>query len=177
MYGLGVLLLVALVGVVLWAAGVRPALFTPFDGGMGTESSPWKISTVEQLVAIDSDDTYLDGAYVLVDDVDFDDVDDAEFVGIGDSDRPFTGNFDGGGHTIENFSVQTNEENGVGLFRFSDGTIESIDMIGVDIVAADSSIVEPSSAAIGEKLSGQRQTAELKGRRRSEVWWGGMWEK
>lgn len=93
-------------------------------------------------MAIDSEADYLGDAFVLVDDIDFDDIDDDDFIGIGSPDQPFAGSFDGDGHTIENFSVHIDDEReSVGLFRNSQGTIESVELSDVHIEAEEGQAV------------------------------------
>ena len=177
--GGAILMLVAAVvytGLPWWDSTPRPAVFTPFDGGWGTESSPWQIATAGQFVAIDARDTYLAGSYVLVDDIDLDEVGDSEFVGIGalsgrPISRPFTWRFDGGGHVIENYSVRVDgEELGVGLFRFSKGTLEAVEMVDVDVEAEASLRV---GSLVGQN-DGEVVGGEVSGQIRGENWVGGL---
>lgn len=138
--GLTALVVVVVVaGTAVWAVDGRPALLTPFDGGMGTEASPWQISTADRFVAIEED--YLEGSFVLTDDIDFAELDEEEVVGVGSSSEDFRGRFDGDDHTVENFSVRVDEGRNIGLFRRSGGTIEAVEMVGVDIEAKNSTNV------------------------------------
>ncbi len=51
------------------------------------------------------------------------------FVPIGNSSSQFTGTFDGGGHVINNLTINSTADN-VGLFGYSGGTIRDIGLIG-----------------------------------------------
>lgn len=137
---LGAALVVAIAAVLIAIeSDPRLALFTPFDSGLGTDSNPWEISAPEQLLAIDTEDRYLSGSYVLADDVDWSDIDAPGFVGIGSADRPFVGTLDGRGHTIHNLTIRADGDRRVALFRRLEGTIEDLTLEGVDVDAPYSS--------------------------------------
>lgn len=67
-----------------------------FQNGTGTTADPYRIETAEQLKLL-NDDAYLDKSFVLENALE---IPDAEWTPIGSSKKPFTGNFDGAGHTI-----------------------------------------------------------------------------
>lgn len=91
----------------------QPAL-SPFVGGQGTVQDPYQIATAEQLDAVRD---YLDKPFILIADIDL-----SEYVGgegwepIGDADVPFSGSFDGDGHTIANLFIDRPDRDHVGLF-------------------------------------------------------------
>ncbi len=96
-------------------------------GGLGTEASPYLISTVEELQAISSD---LDSSYRLVNDIDLDGVD---FSPIGDASvGAFTGSFDGNGYKISNFFIISSAKH-VGLFGYCDGEIKNLTLENADV--------------------------------------------
>ncbi len=116
---------------------------TPFGGGNGTLDYPHQICSPEQLNAIGDDSDYLDQAFVLRDDIDMAEID--TFNLIGDIDQhwsdpgstPFSGVFDGDGHTIENLTIDATDEVFVGMFSgideagiVTDLTLEEIDVAG-----------------------------------------------
>ena len=65
---------------------------------------PTVIRTQEELMAIGNDETSLSGDYVLGNDIVLDDTepDMGYYIGDGNTNTTFTGNFDGGNHTISN---------------------------------------------------------------------------
>jgi hypothetical protein len=69
------------------------------------------INTVDELIAVNEN---LSGSYLLLNDLDMTDVD---FQQIGSEEFPFTGAFDGGGHTISGYSV-TGQKQSSGIFRY-----------------------------------------------------------
>ncbi len=76
-----------------------------------------KISTATQLMAMD-----LDGHYILAADIDLSGVD---FTPIGSYDAPFTGSFDGDGHTVSGLEIQSAEDY-QGLFGVNAGLIRNL---------------------------------------------------
>ncbi len=153
----------------------RPALFTPFDSGFGTEGSPWVISTTEQLIAVGSEERYLGGSYVLGDDIDWSRTEAAGFDGIGSEDltipsrpsfRSFTGTLDGLGHEIRGLVLRGEGDNRVGLFRRSEGTIENLTLTDVDIDAPADASVAGLVASNHGIVSGVRVEGEIRGDRR-----------
>jgi hypothetical protein len=112
---------------VLAAPGLgMPARALDFAGGTGTPDDPYQIATTEQLVAIGSDPALLDRCFVLVADIDLSGYPGTDFHAIGywrsDKDNlPFTGVFDGGGHTLSNFEWTSLDGNDVGLFGYVAG--------------------------------------------------------
>ena len=107
--------------------------------GSGTTDDPYEVEDVDQLQCIQN--LSLSGHYVLVSDVDASGT--AEwnngegFDPIGQSkDVPFTGSFDGKGHTISGLVIDRTEEgqNYIGMFSYLDGgTIENVTLQEADI--------------------------------------------
>ena len=68
----------------------------------------------------------LAGSYVLANDITLSE----EWVPIGTSGTPFTGMFDGGGHTIKGLTIKSGADN-VGFFAFTKGaTIQNVRFTG-----------------------------------------------
>jgi len=91
------------VGTVVAAIFLAQAAASAFDGaGAGTPTDPYRISTVQQLQEMQND---LGAHYVLVNDIDASRTSSWNagkgFSPVGDRSRPFTGVFDGQGHTID----------------------------------------------------------------------------
>ncbi|MBQ3369701.1 MAG: hypothetical protein IJG48_01635 [Mogibacterium sp.] len=90
------------------------------------------IRTREDLIKINDN---LSGSYVLANDID---LGGENFVSIGTADTPFTGELDGAGHSITNFTYNTPGSNTapveVAMFAATDGaTIHDLIMSNVDI--------------------------------------------
>jgi len=134
----GLLAITVLLGVgVLFTGGVA-AEEAELDEmvGDGTEDNPYVITDVDELQAMEQNYTY---HYVLANDIDASDTatweGGAGFDPIGDRDdfEPFVGSFDGNGYTISNLKIDRPSEEGVGLFGYSEGTVENVDLENADI--------------------------------------------
>ncbi|MBR1990418.1 MAG: hypothetical protein IJ987_08065 [Firmicutes bacterium] len=98
-----------------------------YSGGEGTSASPYQISTVDDLknlsTAVSSGTSYSGKFFTLTEDLD---LENKEWTPIGNSNKKFSGNFDGGYHTISNLLI-TGENSDVGLFGFTkDGAIGNL---------------------------------------------------
>ena len=88
-----------------------PSLRLPFSGGAGTEQDPYLIANAADLLSLGINRWNWDDHFLMVNDVNLAALAPAEFKIIGeyyDGDEgpvrePFTGTFDGNGHTISNF--------------------------------------------------------------------------
>ena len=112
-------------------------------GGTGTESSPYIISTIEDLIKINTEDYYLSASYILNNDIDMsicrepDSIcynDGKGWLPIGyDSRHIFTGTFDGNNHTISNLYINKNTSY-IGLFgRAKDAVFKNINIFNADV--------------------------------------------
>ena len=116
-----------LISVCLALLATKPLICAAqFAGGAGTADDPYQIATAEQLDAIGADSTCWDKHFKLVDDIDLRDYKGTDFHTIGywqsDKDnKPFTGVFDGGGHSLSNFQPMYLDRSGVGLFGYVSG--------------------------------------------------------
>ena len=76
---------------------------------------------------------------VLMSDID---LDNKEWTPIGTSEQPFSGTFDGNGHTISNIHCSDASSDYVGLFGYTDGgrisdlSIEKVDVVGSEFAEA-----------------------------------------
>ncbi|KHD37442.1 hypothetical protein NL50_04505 [Clostridium acetobutylicum] len=103
-------------------------------GGKGTADDPYIISTVQQLQNVTND---LRGYYKLANDIDLKGVD---WTPIGvNSTVPFTGVFDGNGHSIKNLSMnKLGNSTAVGLFGYISGaTIKNLKLDDVNIIGGN----------------------------------------
>lgn len=145
---------------------VSTTSFAQFEGGEGSESDPWQVSTVEQLQSLAD---YPDAHFILISDIDASPTadwnDGLGFEPIGDWDSRFTGSLDGNGYSISGLTINRGNENNVGLFRvIQNTTLRNIRLISVDISAKDyvgglvgtmnGGIIEQS--AVTGIISGQR---------------------
>ena len=90
---------------------------------LGTKENPYIISSKEDLINIKID---LSGYYKLAGDIDLENI---EWIPIGNSETPFAGGFDGQGHTIKNLKISENQTQYIGLF----GTIYNATIQNVSI--------------------------------------------
>lgn len=96
-----------------------------FNGGDGSEEDPYVISNAEQFKLIATTKDGMNKHYILIDDIDFEDV---SFAPIGNEDKPFNGSLDGNGYSIKNLDVSADEY--VGLFGYVGiyGEIENLNV-------------------------------------------------
>ena len=119
-------------------------LSVDFVGGTGEPNDPYQIATAKQLIAVGSDRDLLEKHYILVADIDldpnlpggriFEDAliarDESSSVNIHFG-RPFSGVFDGQGHTIANLHVVGKDGHDAGLFGWFDGLVKDLNLIDV----------------------------------------------
>ena len=117
-----------------------------FDGGNGTETDPYQISHICHLQNIDEDDITIDGVaytnlldknYILVSGIDANYTsswnNEQGFNPIGDNTDSFDGTFDGGGFTLSNLTIDRVDDDYIGVFGYSTGTIKDIVLDNTDI--------------------------------------------
>lgn len=80
------------------------------EQGSGTQKDPYRIYTAEDIVNIHYE---RDAYYILMNDIDLQGM---ELTPIGTASVPFTGNFNGNGFTISNFTINKNVTDYVGFF-------------------------------------------------------------
>jgi len=95
--------------------------YVKFESGNGTIDNPYIIKNVKQLEAIN---IHLSCHFKLGADIDLISVD--NWVPLGDLDNKFTGSLDGNGFTIRNLNISENERDNIGLFGYSNGTLNNI---------------------------------------------------
>jgi hypothetical protein len=113
---------------ILLAVLAAPGLCTPvravdFAAGTGEPNDPYQIATAEQLDGVGADPTSWDKHFQLVADIDLSGYSETNFHALGywrsDKDSlPFTGVFDGAGHSLSNFEWTSLDGNDVGLFGY-----------------------------------------------------------
>jgi len=124
---------------VLVLAGTAAA---KYSGGTGEPNDPYRIASAEDLNDIGNYEEDWDKHFVLVSDVNLSGYTGTQFKSIGryiewndPNNKPFTGIFDGNEKSIWNWTLNSNSENGVGLFGYIGytGQIKNIRMENVDI--------------------------------------------
>lgn len=100
-----------------------PILFQSYAGGSGTSDNPYRIETKEQLARV----FYSPGsAFLLMNDIDVGNIEP-----IGSKSNPFSGKFNGNGHTITiNITKNLNGETYVGLFGYVNGNVLNLNTAG-----------------------------------------------
>lgn len=112
---MAMLLTIAMAMTLLPITALAAASSTQFAGGDGTAQNPYQVATVEQLNAVRDE---LSAHYVLVSDID---LSGDTWIPIGTTNAPFSGSFDGSGHTISHLtSGYFSSENYAGLFGYCD---------------------------------------------------------
>lgn len=100
--------------------------------GKGTASSPYIIMDAEDLETLRSfvngGNAYDGASFYQAKDIDLGGVEWSETIGTGES-TPFNGNYDGGGHTVTNMNIRT--EDCGGLFGYMGGTVSNLTVQGV----------------------------------------------
>ena len=120
-----------------------------YGGGSGTAKDPYLIYTAEQMNAIGANPDDWDEPFRLMADIDLSDYTGTEFNLIGlyvgwnsSKNKPFTGVFDGNGHTISNFTYDSNGVGYIGLFGYvGGGEVRDVGLIEPDVQAPGSSYV------------------------------------
>jgi hypothetical protein len=106
-----------------------------YGGGTGEPNDPYLIFDANQMQAIGADANDWDKCFKLMTDIDLSDFTGTEFNIIGSSSKPFTGVFDGAGHTISNFTYGSNgtavDTALAGLFGGVAGTSTVIKNVGL----------------------------------------------
>jgi PKD repeat protein len=160
------------------AAADAPDCSTVSYNGDGTEANPYEVSNVDQLQCIESQG--LDASYELVSDIDasetsawnagkgFDPIGKSTFQGG----PPFTGTFDGNGHTVTGLTITRGSENNVGLFggTGSGSSIENINLRQVDIIGGSPSV----GALVGSSTGGGVTGASASGSINAQDFVGGL---
>jgi hypothetical protein len=102
-----------------------------YGGGSGTPENPYQIWDANHMQAIGVDANDWDNQFKLMADIDLSVFTGTEFNIIGSSSKPFTGVFDGAGHTISNFTYGSHDTPFAGLFGGVTGTSTVIKNVGL----------------------------------------------
>ncbi len=122
--------------------GVLIEAYEPvYGGGSGTEADPYQIWTAEQLRTIGLIPCQWDKHFLLCANVDLGSYSETSFNIIGNYENPFTGVFDGNGHTISNFTYTSTGIGYIGLFGYVSGEHAGIKNLG---------LIDPNVDRVGE---------------------------
>ncbi|MHC4073591.1 MAG: GLUG motif-containing protein, partial [Planctomycetota bacterium] len=154
-----------------WQLSPLPELPT-FSGGTGEPEDPYLVSTAADLNSIGHNPRLMGAHFKLIDDIDLTGID---FFIIGNLSSPFTGVFDGNGHTISNFSYTSTDTNYAGLFGYVEGAeFKDLGLIAPDVDASGGeyvgSLVASNGGTIincyveGGSVSGRNYVGGLVGR-------------
>jgi hypothetical protein len=118
-----------------------------YGGGSGQPEDPYQLWTPEQFVSITDHYEDFNKCFVLMADIDLNDISLDRIRPIGTYALPFTGDFDGNHHTIHNFRYETTDDDWVGLFgciggfRYDgsllDGTVKNLHLNNVIITGCN----------------------------------------
>ncbi|MHC4310311.1 MAG: GLUG motif-containing protein [Planctomycetota bacterium] len=135
-----------LISIMLWLMVPSDSVFAyTYSGGTGEPNKPYLIATAEDMNSIGAHPNDWDKHFLLVNDINLADYTGTQFNIIGrDFGRPFTGVFDGNGHTISNFSWSTSSSGFrcIGLFgvlgivdsnNMFYGEIKNLGLLNVDV--------------------------------------------
>ncbi len=120
--------------------------------GNGTGTSPFLIYTAEQLNTIGSVVCEWDKHFLLCADLDLSDFTGTSFNIIGNMSNPFTGIFDGSGHTISNLRYISASKQPIGLFGYVTGQIKNLGLIDPNVNAETGSDVGLLVGNLGEGI-------------------------
>jgi hypothetical protein len=125
-----------------------------YGGGTGTPDDPYLIGTPEELSLVACHPEDLAKHFRLAKDIDLQNVSTREFIPLGAS-LPFTGSFDGSGHTIYNF-------HGRGLFGTVAGSIRDLHLSGAMVSGGQAGALAASNRGV---IQGCSVTGEVTGTR------------
>jgi hypothetical protein len=127
-------LVLALVAGLLFSSDLARA----YGGGNGSAQHPYEIYTAEEMNSIGARPGDWDKHFILMADIDLSAYTGTQFNVIGTNSTPFTGTFDGNGHTISNFTYVSTGASDIGLFGVVSGAgarIEKLGLIDPDVSA------------------------------------------
>lgn len=102
--------------------------FVALAAAFATSMSAFAVTPISDAAGLAAMGNDLAGEYELTADIELS----GEWAPIGNSDAPFTGTFDGKGHTIKGLTYTTNG-NWIGLFGAATGTIKNVRIVDANI--------------------------------------------
>ncbi len=152
------------------------SVFAQYGGGNGDPNSPYLIYNPTQMNAIGADPNDWNKSFKLMTNIDLAQYSGTQFNKIGTSSSlPFSGVFDGNGHSITNFNYVVTSSTNIGLFGYVKGInaeIKNIQLVDPNILAIST---EFSGSLIGLLRDGTVDNCNIIGGKVSGVdWVGGM---
>jgi len=102
-----------------------------YEGGTGTAGDPYLIKTAEQMNEIGANPGDWNKNFMLIADIDMNDITGTDYNII----ETFTGTFDGNDCTISNFSLTSTRQEHTGLFGSVGGKVEDLGLLNPNIFA------------------------------------------
>jgi hypothetical protein len=125
--------------------------YAKYGGVSGTADDPYQIATADGLMLLGDSPVDYGKHFILTADIDLSGYAGEDFNIIGERyyesgwvERPFTGVFDGNGHTVSNFSYTSTDRDYTGLFGFVDdpnAQIINLGLVNPDIEAGTGQFV------------------------------------
>ena len=104
-----------------------------FSGGTGEADDPYRISTPSELNGIGHNPRLMDAYFELVNDIDLAGID---FYIIGNKFCPFTGSFNGNGHTISHMTIVGNDSLGLFGYLESGAEVKNLGVVDVNVTGS-----------------------------------------
>jgi hypothetical protein len=104
-----------------------------FSGGTGEPNDPYLISTEDDLNGIGHNPRLMDAYFELVNDIDLAGID---FYIIGSEFYPFTGSFNGNGHTISHMTIVGNDSLGLFGYLESGAEVKNLGVVDVNVTGS-----------------------------------------
>ncbi len=129
------------------------ASVSAYSGGDGSAENPYRIATPNDLNDIGNHVEDFNKCFVMVNDVNLACYTGTEFNIIGNSGTPFTGVYDGAGHTISNFTYECTDTDYIGLFGYIDdpnAEIRGLTLIDPNVAGGSSDYVGSLAGYLGD---------------------------
>ncbi len=141
-----------------------------YGGGDGTADNPYQIASVEHLVELGKTQSDYESHFILTADLDMagtvykraiisPDLDDKEWGAQGC--EPFEGVFDGGGHSISNFTAENRSVHYLALFGHLHGVIKNLHLVDANVKGSHA--VSCLAASLEGAIENCSVTGELSG--------------
>ncbi|GHU94092.1 hypothetical protein FACS1894156_1870 [Bacteroidia bacterium] len=152
----------------------------PFSGGDGSENNPFVIKTLDDLQLLSENPQYWGEHFVQDADIDAGATGNwnngAGFEPIGNDSTPFTGTYDGQGHTLGDLYINRPAEDNIGLFGVADSAqIDDLILKNVDITGRDnvgglvgSSNININDVAVSGKVEGHDNVGGIIGNQQDD---------
>jgi hypothetical protein len=158
------------ISAVLLAGLSGSVLAGTYSGGTGEPDNPYRIATPNDLNDIGNHVEDFNKCFILVNDINLADYTSTQFNIIGDSSNPFTGVFDGNGHTISHFTYEPDRITSIGLFRCLDDPNAEIKNLTLSEPNVDAGIGRDVGSLVCSLRNGMIQNCSVQGGSVSGNW-------